>query len=408
MVPRFFCGVKFRFGTSGDKDQIMKNQFSDFMASRTDSQLAEVLRLKDDYQPEAVEAAMQEINARKNRISIEIRQVDVNNKKIRIPAKNNSLFSELSEQSAEGTPILIEYNHVVYKNIIKANRNGKSGLKSYSIELSKELSDILNLKAGDTVELNPQNDTYVLKKIPAPVVVKNSPSRTGKKTSDSSFQYWKVVLFTLCSFALICWIALSYEGEQPEVSILGKYDGYIINSETMDKYKKSINIRLQHKLTSGQLTEIANYLRRKNKEYDYLFILYYLPGMVVGNGAYATTHFTPGLSVDMVGSDEFERETEKANKRQVVESGEVVGKWEDNSLGHRIIIQIYKRKNQYIMRHIEGGEYYERKLKYTRFRGLKRFVYDNNFGEYLLIDKNGNLNFYDEQGFIYSLSKIKW
>lgn len=189
MVPRFFCGVKFRFGTSGDKDQIMKNQFSDFMASRTDSQLAEVLKLKDDYQPEAVEAAMQEINARKNRISIEIRQVDVNNKKIRIPAKNNSLFSELSEQSAEGTPILIEYNHVVYKNIFKAYRNGKSGLKSYSIELSKELSDILNLKAGDTIELNPQNDTYALKKIPAPVVVKNSPSRTGKKTSDSSFPY---------------------------------------------------------------------------------------------------------------------------------------------------------------------------------------------------------------------------
>ena len=43
----------------------MKNEFSEQMSKRSDAELDKILEQQNDYQPDAVEAARQEINKRK-------------------------------------------------------------------------------------------------------------------------------------------------------------------------------------------------------------------------------------------------------------------------------------------------------------------------------------------------------
>lgn len=72
----------------------------------------------------------------------------------------------------------------------------------------------------------------------------------------------------------------------------------IINQDVFLAFKRSLDIRLIEKVSEDELTAIALRLKASDsKSYDRTFICYYLPGMQVGAGAWATTHFDPSLKV---------------------------------------------------------------------------------------------------------------
>lgn len=382
----------------------MKNQFSDYMASRTDEQLVEILKLRSEYQPEAIDAVIQEIEFRKNRITIDnIKQTDINKKKIRIIEKNRKIFTDLLKDNIERNKIVMQYNNVVYDNIYYVLHHKGNELKSDVIELSEELSDVLSLKISDTIELTLDHGVYLLKKFAneqLPSSVTKIRKRVVRKSSKNNNWVWGLFIFVLLFLGMI--VCLNQEGED----ILKKYGGTIINTDSAGNYKKSINVRISRKLASEQLTQIAYYLKKKNPGYERLFILYYLPEMEVGNGAYATTHFTPELSIGLASDEVSEKRRAALNERVSDPLGELIGKWCDNSLGRRVIVQIYKVNGLYVLRQTEDGEFFEKKLKYSLVNGLKRFVYANDFGEYLLIGKDGKLRYYDREGYIYALPKM--
>lgn len=101
--------------------------------------------------------------------------------------------------------------------------------------------------------------------------------------------------------------------------------------------KRSIDVRLNHKVSEDVLRAIALKLKASDpKTYERTFICYYLPGQAVGAGAWATTHFNPGLEVRILDlgqpteqgsvADQFMKEFEQKKPRQ-----EPARIWTDNT-----------------------------------------------------------------------------
>jgi len=202
-------------------------------------------------------------------------------------------------------------------------------------------------------------------------------------------------------FAVMLMIATSCSGQ----NALKKYGCEIINTESLKTIKKSIDIRIPEQLTESQLREIANYLKRENGNYERLFILYYLPDMKIGSGAWASTHYNPDLEINIMGID---KKAEETMKTMDLPAGEIIGKWYDKTpyMEHSIII--FKINDKYKMKEtFKDGSINEKDLQFTKADGNSKFVYENDFGEYLLIEKDGRLGQYDKDGLISIANKIE-
>ena len=140
------------------------------------------------------------------------------------------------------------------------------------------------------------------------------------------------------------------------------------------------------------------YLRSQNENYERLFINYYLPEMKIGSFAWATTHFDPTLEINIQG---LTIDEEKAIKEVDLPSGEIIGKWYDASImiEHSIIIYFidgqYKQLEKY-----KDGRTNDQFLTKSEENGKVKFVYDNSFGEYYLIESDNSLGLYDSDGLI--------
>ena len=76
----------------------------------------------------------------------------------------------------------------------------------------------------------------------------------------------------------------------------------IINEDILPGIKRSLDIRLNKKVSEETLRSIAVELKNLDRRhYERTFICYYLPDMQVGEGAWATTHFDPDLTVHIQG-----------------------------------------------------------------------------------------------------------
>ena len=76
----------------------------------------------------------------------------------------------------------------------------------------------------------------------------------------------------------------------------------IIDSTATAGIKRSLDVRLNKRVAEDTLRAMALKLKSQDsRDYDRTFITYYLPGMTVGAGAWATTHFQPDLEVKILG-----------------------------------------------------------------------------------------------------------
>ena len=182
----------------------------------------------------------------------------------------------------------------------------------------------------------------------------------------------------------------------------------IIDSDTFLDNKRSLDVRLNKKISEETLRAIALKLKgQDSRRYERTFICYYLPGMEVGAGAWATTHFNPNLEIKILG---MTAEKEKALKQLPDDpSREVVGVWLDESpvIGSRITIFRQNRKMFMENMYTDGSsgkkeiveKLSDRKRTFRRKEG-------SNVGEFYLIDKQGNLQMWDQEGIIWTAKKI--
>ncbi len=84
----------------------------------------------------------------------------------------------------------------------------------------------------------------------------------------------------------------------------------VIDSDMVPGIKLSLWVRLSRKATEKQLAQIARELKGGTPgSYSRTFILHYLPGMELGVGAWATTHFSPSLEVKIQGMTTEQEQT---------------------------------------------------------------------------------------------------
>jgi hypothetical protein len=76
------------------------------------------------------------------------------------------------------------------------------------------------------------------------------------------------------------------------------------NNQTLGK--SNINIELKRKVNEDTLALIAQEVRSNNLEYERLFIFHYTEGQDTKGIAWATTHYTPNLTISILGSTEIQ------------------------------------------------------------------------------------------------------
>jgi len=158
----------------------------------------------------------------------------------------------------------------------------------------------------------------------------------------------------------------------------------------------NVEVKLNKKIDEKILKEIALEIHKDRKQYEKLWISYYIPNMTNGI-AWATTHFTPDLEVEIIGSTEIEdQETSKTSDIE----GEIIGKWrsEKSLMGATLIL--YKNPEGILMMRTafkDGGIMIREVLESTQERKSK-YQDDNEHGEYYILESNGNLGMYGNDG----------
>ncbi|MHC5053659.1 MAG: hypothetical protein ACYTKD_02955 [Planctomycetota bacterium] len=177
----------------------------------------------------------------------------------------------------------------------------------------------------------------------------------------------------------------------------------------MPGIKRSLDIRLNKKVDEGALRAIALVLRAQDsRRYKRAFITYYLPGMPVGAGAWATTHFNPGLKVEILGltaetEQELISETPPAN-------WEIIGRWLDESPYGGGRISIFRENGQLFMEQkFRDGSTLRNELAEKKTSLGRRFdaAEDASAGDHWLLVADGGLQIRDNDGLIATARRMR-
>lgn len=175
-----------------------------------------------------------------------------------------------------------------------------------------------------------------------------------------------------------------------------------IVSEQLNKSlnKAMFDLRIQEKLEENEIIAIANSLKSNHEGFERYFISYLLPNMEPGKGAWATSHFDTNLEVKILGLSKLEEEKLKSTEDP---EGEIIGKWLDESPGMSNLTIIYKVRDEYKMRQtFKDGSSSDKKLTKEK----NKYVYQNDFGEFVRVEDDGSLSWYDESGKFLNIMKV--
>lgn len=178
----------------------------------------------------------------------------------------------------------------------------------------------------------------------------------------------------------------------------------IVDSNTVPGIKRSLSVRLNKKISEESLRAIALELRAQDPQaYNRTFIAYYLPGMEVGAGAWATTHFDPDLTVQILGP------TAEAEARMVAEppatGRTVVGRWMDDRPYIGGPITIYSDGNNFFLEQVLAIDGSTLKLDLIERSSPSGRRFDDRdqvsgTGDHWIVDPNGALQIRDHDGLI--------
>lgn len=169
--------------------------------------------------------------------------------------------------------------------------------------------------------------------------------------------------------------------------------------------KCNIDIMLPEKVSKEELTKIAQELRESRSVYDKLWIFYHIKGNPPDKEPWATTHFTPNLIVEVLGSTESEDEI----MQHVKIDGNIIGKWKDDRPYVGCVINIIEKEKITFMKFIyQDGSSFDKYLSIKKLNGENRYEFkENTHNEYFLIESNGNLGMYGKNGKFAEAIKIK-
>jgi hypothetical protein len=171
------------------------------------------------------------------------------------------------------------------------------------------------------------------------------------------------------------------------------------------------DIQVPHELSSQEVLQVAEVIRgRECSGLIPVIIGFYLPGMVVDTGSWASAVYDPTLwgPAFKVHISGLTRDAVAGFATTKLPPGqELVGRWRDDRIG--CIITIVRERGRYFddvssNPSLSGGR---RELKESFSKQGRQFTpIENDFGEYYVISPDGSLKEYDRKGLITTAPKL--
>ena len=193
-------------------------------------------------------------------------------------------------------------------------------------------------------------------------------------------------------------------------TLSAKTEYQIIKAENFQDIKFTYEIRLSNsKLSEREIERLALELKSQlDRSYERIFITYYLPNEKIGAGAWATSHFDPNLKINILGitASDIEKLLESSKENN---SEEIIGKWIAGGHGSTYFLILFKKDGKLFKAMRDDDENIEEEMIIKKVVGQERYIEkeNNQFGEYYYINSKGELEVYDEQGFIEKYAKTK-
>lgn len=171
----------------------------------------------------------------------------------------------------------------------------------------------------------------------------------------------------------------------------------IISDEAQGKIKRTVEVRLQEKVSEETIREIANMIRAADsRSFHRTFIGYYLPGQPVGEGSWATSNFDPRLDIKIWG---LPKDSEELVSKAAKLSETEIGRWDFASY----LIILLRNENKIMVRRIHAdGSFGDVEVSAYSVGSeviLKRMEADG-YGGFWILDSDSNLREMDKEGFI--------
>lgn len=170
---------------------------------------------------------------------------------------------------------------------------------------------------------------------------------------------------------------------------------YHILDKSMNEAISKLNVAvlLDHKLSEAQVRELALKLKDSLGSYEKNYLTFYLPGMKVGRGAWATAQFTPTEETRILGATQAEEDSSKSKLRG---DGRLIGKWYEEQRSTSGLAFYEKAGRCYLTRVYKGGTPVV--TRYMRTGNTFRPVEESGLGEYFVLQAGDTLNFVNNKG----------
>lgn len=162
--------------------------------------------------------------------------------------------------------------------------------------------------------------------------------------------------------------------------------------------KRSLVVRLAEPIDQATLASIARGLQSEKPNFAQTYIVYLLPGMVDGAGAWATTHFNPDLKVQILGFsvDELEQVSNAPTDPNII------GRWVAQADGYTIMIRREGNRLLFTRTYADGSEGEHPIRERQAPRGTRYdFIENSDTGDYFVLRADGGLEARDDLGLIY-------
>ena len=183
----------------------------------------------------------------------------------------------------------------------------------------------------------------------------------------------------------------------------------LISEDVLPRIKRSLTVRLDEPISEQRLRALAHEFKASSKRsYQRTFIAYYLPGMDLDSGAWATTNFNPNLKITIHGlSIEKEKKLKSIKNPQ---DWDVVGRWLDpGNLYFQHRITIFRKDNSVFMdQTFSDGSSGQSELIETKSPVWRLDPVEESFaGDYWILNPNGQLEAHDNDGFITAVKPMR-
>lgn len=184
----------------------------------------------------------------------------------------------------------------------------------------------------------------------------------------------------------------------------------IIDIELNNQRAFNVAVRIQTKITNNELIALAKRVKTDIKATsDKGVVFFLLPEMEINNGAWAAVDFLPEINTRIIGKSMLDENSAKQNLDKITD---YIGLWTDNDIPGNIIIRIRMDKaegivKEYISSTDRRPSELATPLKRISKNGKTVFIDKESPGQYYIVEINGDLSAYDEDGFIVTYKKLK-